>query len=179
MGKQISVVKALITLALMVSVAGCSTMVTIQSDPPGADIILNNQKIGKTPFAVKLSDFAFNSYDVLLKKDGYVDFHGRVAKEAKAGAIVGGFFLWGIPWLWCYGPQPYQTFYMAENGKSVGASVVNKAENVSILIDGKEIGNDPVTIVAGTHEIAFMKTDGTTILKQAEFQEGNWYEFHL
>lgn len=168
-----------IALATLIAVTGCTTMVTIQSDPPGADIVLNNQKIGKTPFAVPLSDFAFNSYDVLLKKEGFQDFHGRIAKEPKVGAIIGGFFFGGIPLLWCYGPQPYQTFYLAENDKAVGASVVNETERVTVLIDGKAIGTEAVTIDAGTHEVAFVKEDGTTIRKQATFLAGNRYAFQL
>lgn len=178
MKKGKAVLNAAAAAIVMLSIAGCSTMVTIQSDPPGADIILNNQKIGKTPFAVSLSDFAFNNYDVLLKKDGFQDFHGRIAKEPKAGAIIGGIFFW-VPILWCYGPQPYQTFYLAESEKAVGASVVNRDTEVAILIDGLDIGRECVTIDAGTHEITFVKADGSTVLKRAEFLEGMRYEFRL
>ncbi len=168
-----------IALATTLVIAGCSTLVTIQSEPSGAEIILNNQKVGKTPFAVKLSDFAFNSYDVTLKKEGYTDVHGRISKEAKAGAIVGGFFVSGISWLWCYGPQPYQTFYLSEKNSKVGAAVVNKATNVAILIDETEIGQEPITISAGVHTVTFVRTNGETVRKEAEFLDGNWYEFHM
>lgn len=173
-----SLVNAGIALVVMMAVAGCSTMVTIQSEPPGADIILNNQKVGTTPFAVKLSDFAFNSYDVTLKKDGYSDFHGSIAKEAKAGAIIGGLFVW-VPFLWCYGPQPYQTFYLSEKDSKVGAAVVNKAENVVVRIDDTEIGAEAVTVSAGVHTVTFVRANGDSVSKEAEFMDGNWYEFRM
>ena len=162
----------------MMAVSGCSTMVTIQSEPPGADIILNNQKVGKTPFAVRLSDFAFNSYDVTLKKEGFSDFQGRIAKEAKAGAIIGGVFV-GIPFLWCYGPQPYQTFYLSEKESKVGAAVVNKAEKVVVRIDDTEIGSEPVTVTAGVHTVTFVRANGDSVSKEAEFVDGHWYEFRM
>lgn len=173
-----SFLNAGIALVALIAVTGCSTMVTIQSDPSGAEIILNNQKIGKTPFAVSLSDFAFNSYDVTLKKDGYSDFHGRIAKEAKAGAIIGGLFSW-IPFLWCYGPQPYQTFYLSEKVTTLGAAVVNKAEGVVVLIDNTEVGAEPVTVSAGIHTVTFIRPNGHTVSKEANFMDGNWYEFRM
>ncbi len=173
-----SFLNAGIALIAIMVVAGCSTMVTIQSEPSGADIILNNQKVGKTPFAVKLSDFAFNSYDVTLKKEGYADYHGRIAKEAKAGAIIGGLFIW-VPFLWCYGPQPYQTFYLSEKDGKVGAAVVNRDENVAIRIDDVEIGIEPVTVMAGVHTVTFVRANGDSVSKEAEFMDGNWYEFRM
>ncbi|HRW25369.1 MAG TPA: PEGA domain-containing protein [Spirochaetia bacterium] len=163
---------------MAISMVGCSTMVTIQSEPPGADIILNNQKVGTTPFAVNLSDFVFTSYDVTLKKDGYADYHGRLAKEAKVGAIIGGVFI-GLPLLWCYGPQPYQTFYLSGSGQASGASVINTAERYAIRIDDIELGAEPMIVEAGTHTVTFVSTDGASIATTADFIDGYRYEFSM
>lgn len=164
----------------LLAVTGCSTMVTIQSEPAGADILINNQKIGTTPFAVKLSDFAFNSYDIILKKDGYVDYRGRLTKEVKVGTLIVGLFLVWVPILWCYGPQPYQTFYLSKTNEPAKASILNRADDVTILVNGMVLGDDPVELPAGTYNITFIRTsDGESLTATASLVEGNFYEFGI
>lgn len=59
-----------IGLLVILSIAGCSKMVAIQSEPAGADVYINNRKIGKTPINTTLDDFAFTDYMITLKKEG-------------------------------------------------------------------------------------------------------------
>jgi hypothetical protein len=89
--------------------AGCATMVRIDSNVPGARVTVNDEFIGNAPAQTSLSDFDFNNYDVVISADGYRAYHGQLRKEFKVGAFVGGLFLL-FPWLWVYGPSPYQTF---------------------------------------------------------------------
>jgi hypothetical protein len=57
----------LLSLALL---GGCvQRKLTVQSDPPGALVYLNDQEIGRTPFT---RDFTwYGAYEVAVRKDGY------------------------------------------------------------------------------------------------------------
>ena len=103
--------RQLIALIVLFSflLASCATMVRIETNVPGATVKINNQKVGKTPLQKSLSDFAFQEYDVTIEKEGYEILNTQLAKEAKVGPIVGGIFFI-FPFLWCYGPSPYQYF---------------------------------------------------------------------
>ena len=65
--RQLSLVAAASTVALL---SGCvDRTITINSDPPGALVWLNDQEIGRTPVTV---DFLhYGTYDVRLALDGY------------------------------------------------------------------------------------------------------------
>ena len=106
--------KKIIAALLAVFVfAGCATVTTIRTDPPGAKVYINEQPRGLTPYVEELSNFVFTTYNVRITLDGYDDFYGRLLKEAKVGAIVGGFIIFPA-WLWAAGPQPN---YFFELGK--------------------------------------------------------------
>ncbi|GEM_PF-5007007 len=88
-------------------VAACSTTTHFSSQYP-VDVYVDGQFIGKTPNAsVSLSDGVWGDPSCyFIEADGQ---RGTcyIAREAKIGAIIGGFFLWPI-WLWTYGPKTQQ-----------------------------------------------------------------------
>mgnify|MGYP001201150726 CR=1 FL=1 len=59
-----------VAAALVATGAGCvRRMVTINTDPQGATVLLNDQQVGTSPVTV---DFlVYGDYDVVLRKDGY------------------------------------------------------------------------------------------------------------
>lgn len=105
---------AMIAIALIVSMFGCTTVVHIDSEPSGARVSVNGVPTGKTPYTQEMSDFIFNSYDVLIELDGYIAYSGNLKKEFKADAFIAGWFLGFWPWLWTTGPKPAYYFELVE-----------------------------------------------------------------
>jgi len=91
-------------LLTIVAVVGCSTMVRIETEPPGADVYVNDVKIGKSPVEQEYSNFVGNEYYVRIERKGYRTIRTKLDKEFKVGAFVGGLFIWPI-WLWVWGPS--------------------------------------------------------------------------
>ena len=61
-------------LALGLAATGCiRRTVTVNTDPQGASVTLNDQRVGTSPVTV---DFTFyGDYDVILEKQGYETLH--------------------------------------------------------------------------------------------------------
>ena len=59
-----------IALTIAAVLTGCVTRtLDVQSDPPGALVLLNDREVGRTPFR---RDFTwYGPYDVVVRKDGY------------------------------------------------------------------------------------------------------------
>lgn len=61
---------ALIPLLLVIPLTGClERTITIDSDPPGALVHLNDQEIGRTPVTTEFRYFGV--YDVRVSREGY------------------------------------------------------------------------------------------------------------
>jgi len=58
-------------IGLLLTCSGCEVQrsLTIQSDPPGALVFLNDQEIGRTPVTQYFK--WYGTYDVEIRKDGY------------------------------------------------------------------------------------------------------------
>jgi hypothetical protein len=115
----IKIMTLCITVFLMIAILGCTTMVSIDSTPQGADVIINQQYVGKTPVTKKLSDFAAKTYNVILRKNGYEEVRAILEKEIKAAPIIASIPLFIIPFplLWVYGPEKdhYYKLYPKDN----------------------------------------------------------------
>ena len=103
------VFRNIMMIALIVAVVGCSTMVRIETEPSGADVYVNDVKIGKSPVEQEYSNFVGNEYYVRIERKGYRTIRTKLDKEFKVGALVGGLFIWPI-WLWVWGPSEMQYF---------------------------------------------------------------------
>ena len=153
-------------------------MIKIQSDPSGADVYINNQKMGKTPYKANLDDFVATNYQIILKKDGYNDFNGVLAKEAKVGAIIGGIFFI-IPFLWCYGPSPNQQFVLTDKSDVVGSIIINNQDQFVISIDDKELVQGENKIESGFHKISYFKDGKLVATGNYAFNNAEYYEFKM
>lgn len=59
-----------IAIACLAALPGCvERTVSINSEPPGATVILNDQEVGKSP--VKVPFTWYGDYDIILRKEGY------------------------------------------------------------------------------------------------------------
>jgi hypothetical protein len=61
--------KTAAVVALLACTGCVERMLTIQSDPPGAVVYLNQQEVGRTPLETRFT--WYGNYDVMLRKDGY------------------------------------------------------------------------------------------------------------
>jgi hypothetical protein len=100
----------------IVVLAGCvtHTNVTFESEPPGAEVYLDNRLIGETPVTQRLSNVVWNDYRVRMVKEGYTDAVGSVDKDLKEANLVFGLLLWWPSLFWVHGPDEVQYFNLIE-----------------------------------------------------------------
>jgi len=75
-------VLAALTYITLLTVAGCGVerVMTIDSDPPGALVYLNDTEVGRTPLK---RDFTwYGKYDVILRKEGYQPLQAKTDVNA-------------------------------------------------------------------------------------------------
>ena len=100
MGKCLKLLMVAVVLASVVSLVGCATLfkqktrtVAFNSDPQGAEIYINGNKMGKTPLPMNLSNL--KAVTVTFKKEGYDDKTYIINTKVGGGWVVldclGGF----------------------------------------------------------------------------------------
>lgn len=87
------IITIITVLTFLVSMSGCALIftggkakMTAQSDPEGAEVIINGQSYGKTPVKFKLK--TKEDYNIVFKKDGYKPVTIKVNSKVGAGWIV-------------------------------------------------------------------------------------------
>ena len=100
MGKMPKILVVCVCLVVTLSLVGCATLfknktavVNINSDPDGADVYVNGNRMGKTPLPLNLSHK--KPLTITFKKDGYEDKTYIVNTNVRAGWVIldclGGF----------------------------------------------------------------------------------------
>lgn len=104
-----------ITLLISVLLTSCvtSTMVSFNGNVDGAEVYIDDVYMGETPLEVKMSNFVTEEPTIVIEKDGYEPYKGRLKKETKVINVITG-ILFYIPFLWCYGPKDVQAFRLHE-----------------------------------------------------------------
>lgn len=100
---MIHALKRLFVLFALAAVAtGCASTVEINSDPPGADVTIDGQYIGETPTTYSDSSVVMSTRQVILEKQGYETQRAQLRRDGDINvlAVVGGFFLCWVTWLW-------------------------------------------------------------------------------
>lgn len=103
-------------LALAVAVAGlvgCASTTVINSEPSGAALYLNGEKVGVTPYIHSDTKIIGSTNVVMLKKEGYQDFNAAFSRneEVNLGAIIGGLFVL-FPFIWTMDYKPSHSYEM-------------------------------------------------------------------
>lgn len=87
------VMGTVLTASLTLVAAGCAAIfssgpdpVDFRSDPAGADVIVNGQKLGETPVTLQLEPS--KSYTVTFHRDGYQDVTTSLTTHVQAGWVV-------------------------------------------------------------------------------------------
>jgi len=115
--------KKFISVILLVSVLvmSCSTTVkfTVYDEVSGNELTDYTIQIeGKTLHygeTIRLSNAAWREYNAIVRKDGYTLKQVHLKKEIKIAPLVIGYLFILIPLLWCYGPDPNQTFILVRD----------------------------------------------------------------
>jgi serine/threonine protein kinase len=146
--------------------------IRVKSTPPGAEILLNGKKIGKTPTTVGGLNPQKN-YFVVLKKAGYKPFfHGVKFKGNKCVVIDATL-------------EPGR-FAASKKGdakpsKSGGEGflIVNTKPRARVIIDGKDtgrwtplVGQRKLSLPAGSHKITLKTKAGRTLTVNVTIQAG-------
>lgn len=104
----------LLALGLAVLGSGCSTLVTVNSEPKGASIRINGRYYGITPATFEIGSSTFGSYQLTLEKDGYKTAVLVMEKETYVGRLVVELiFFWPAVFFNVRGPiaLPHEHFY--------------------------------------------------------------------
>ena len=110
-------------------------IVTIESDPPGAEVLVNGQKIGSTPFSVELTS---GKHRLEIRKNLYYPHLSDFILEAGETKSIS------------HSLKPRFGYL----------SVESQLQNVKIFLDGKLIGATPIDkkhVMSGKHRIMAKK----------------------
>lgn len=85
----------------------------INSEPSGAALYLNGEKVGVTPYTHTDTKIVGSTNTVTLKKDGYQNFTTTFTRneEVSVGAVIGGVLVL-VPFLWVMEYKPTHTYEM-------------------------------------------------------------------
>jgi len=111
--------KRLLCLILAISVTACASNTVINSTPNGAQVYVNGEKAGTTPYAYSDTKIIGSTNTVLLKKDGYQDFLASFSRNdnVNVGALIGGIFLF-VPFLWVMNYKPTYSYELEQLKKT-------------------------------------------------------------
>lgn len=103
--------KRFICLIIALSITACASTTAINSEPSGATLYLNGEKVGTTPYTHSDTKIIGSTNMVVLKKEGYQDFSTAFSRNenANVGAIIGGVFVL-VPFLWAMDYKPSYTY---------------------------------------------------------------------
>lgn len=91
--------------------SGCTSSTVINSNPQGATLFVNGERVGTTPYTYSDAAIVASTREVRLELDGYETFRGKFQRtgEANVPAIIGGIFLL-VPFLWVLNYEDQYTF---------------------------------------------------------------------
>jgi len=103
----------LVCIALALTITGCASTTVINSEPNGATVYLNGEKVGTTPYTHTDTKIVGSTNTVQLKKDGYQDLTATFSRneDVNVGAIIGGVFVL-VPFLWIMDYKPSRSYEM-------------------------------------------------------------------
>lgn len=111
--KPSSLLKVPISIVLIIILSGCASSTMIKSVPSDADVFINGEWVGKTPYLYTDTKVSFSLVMVDIIKEGYepINTTFRRDEEFNPGTFIGGFFIWPI-WLWTLDYKPSRTYQL-------------------------------------------------------------------
>lgn len=100
-----------VVLATSLFAMSCASTTIIRSMPDGANVYLNEEYAGKTPYAHSDTRVTGSCMVVTLEKEGYEPLITDICRneETDVGAIIGGFFFL-FPFLWTMKYKPTHNY---------------------------------------------------------------------
>jgi hypothetical protein len=97
--------------------ASCASTTIIQSQPPGARVIINGAIVGTTPYAMTDTNIVGSTTRLRLEYPGYQPLDTVIARneELEVVALIGGIFLL-VPLLWVMKYQPSHAYQLQMGG---------------------------------------------------------------
>ncbi len=142
-----------IFLAATVFLASCASTTMIQSTPSGADVYIDSQKKGTTPYSYSDTKIVGSSTNITLKKEGHTDLNVTLVRNERAnvGAIIGGCFVL-VPFLWTMQYDPTHNYELQQGSNQNSGTNTNQNSNstnelvkLKNLLDQNAITNDDFT----------------------------------
>lgn len=104
---------SLISVVTVAAFAGCASSTVIQSQPPGAQVFINGQPRGTTPYTYSDTKIVGSTTQVRLEMPGYqpTDVILSRNEEIDVLPLIGGFLLL-VPFLWVMKYQPNHLYQL-------------------------------------------------------------------
>ena len=133
MGKNNNFLKSIaVLMAMTVLLSSCASTTMIQTNVDEADLYLNGENVGKTPYKHRDTKIVGSTTEVRLEKEGYETLQTSFSRDEKAdvGAIIAGvFFL--FPFLWTMKYKPVHN-YDLKTAKDVVKPVSEKQTQTNL-----------------------------------------------
>lgn len=111
-------VNIIVLLSVLVMSCSTTTSFTVYDQQTGNELmdytIQIEGKILHYGETINLSNAAWKEYNAIVKKDGYMLKRVNLQKEIKPVPLIVGILFTIIPLLWCYGPEPNQSFTLVK-----------------------------------------------------------------
>lgn len=111
--------KQLIAAAIAGTLAGaaCSSSTVIGANVPGANVYIDGQFVGTTPFTMSNTKIVGSSTSVRIEAPGYMPIQTVITRneEFSVLACIGGLFLL-VPFLWIMDYSPTHTYNLQPAG---------------------------------------------------------------
>ena len=97
--------------------ASCASTTVIQTQPPGARVIINGAVVGTTPYALTDTNIVGSTTHLRLEYPGYQPLDTFIVRneELEVVALIGGIFLL-VPLLWVMKYQPQHNYQLQMGG---------------------------------------------------------------
>ena len=119
------VITAITATVFLIAATGCSHIVTIDSDPPGAEISVNGQKIGNAPVQYTEKTGWDKAYQLEARKSGYKTAKTTIQQSDFNTSVIIGvvgaslcFFPWSLAGLLVARQLPDSVVVSLERGSS-------------------------------------------------------------
>lgn len=107
-------------LAGLILFASCSSTTIIQTIPSGANLYINGEPVGMTPYTYTDTKIVGSTVAVMIEKEGYEQINTYFSRdeEVDVGAVIAGvFFMW--PFLWTMKYKPARTYELIPSSGDV------------------------------------------------------------
>ena len=170
----LNIISVILCIAILAS--GCASSTLLSTTPTGADVYIQGQRQGTTPYTYSDRKIVGATTMVTFKKEGYEDYNTTIRKTKKlnVGALLSGMLLI-YPWFWLLGYDRAHSYDLEEEisvAKPVAVAEPDKPEIEATVTPAVELP-DSVTLPTSSR-IEKLLSDGQVdnAIEYAEDQEG-------